>query len=384
MKIWLKLTWVFSIFFIVICLGHYLTPRPLWLDEQLVFDSISEYTYPQIFGPLKTQQAFPRVHLVVIKFFSGFFGYSIYALRFFSFLAMGGAFVLWMKLYRKHTDDFLMLCLLALSFAGSYRLTYYASELKPYAADVLAVAMFALFFGVQKDYADKSPDRRLYWMTGLLPLTIFFSYAGLFVFWMVVWNFGWMSRCNSRLWGVTALSVASSAVCFAVLYKVDLVHFMHVADYQSYWHQMFLGTDSAEAFFGPLWEGTRKIVTYWNGTNKQFIRWASGFVPLFMFAMIRDGFRTWRKDNFRLIHLEAIGLALFIELIVLSLMHKYPFTGARITLFMAPFAFYFILKGVRALRRWPVLERIFLCYYAVFSLVCLVNTIYVYIKVVLA
>lgn len=87
-----KISWLMMGIFIGLCLLHYFSQRPLWLDEGFVYQSLTTYSYEQIFGPLKTQQAFPRVHLSLIKFVSENAHYHLWAVRLCSLIAMITAF----------------------------------------------------------------------------------------------------------------------------------------------------------------------------------------------------------------------------------------------------------------------------------------------------
>ena len=57
------------ILFLFLCFLHFFSQRPLWLDERFILKNMQELSYPQVFGPLKYSQAFPRLHLLIIKFF---------------------------------------------------------------------------------------------------------------------------------------------------------------------------------------------------------------------------------------------------------------------------------------------------------------------------
>ncbi|MCA9405078.1 MAG: hypothetical protein KC684_00945 [Candidatus Omnitrophica bacterium] len=372
---WRKIVIILCILFVGQCLLHYFSQRPLWLDEDYVFQSIATYQPMEIFGPLKTHQAFPRIHLFLITIFSAPFGNHVLALRFFALIAMLAAFLIWFKLYQKEFSAGPVLALLVLSFACSYRLTYYAAELKPYAMDVLVVAVYALFFRYQYRCREMSePNRFMIAAAIALPTLVFFSYAGFFVMWISAYNFLVMSLKNKKCVTLLILNIVAIALSLIALYHVDLKHFMYYKGYYQYWNGSFLDTSSVLAFLDPFFEGIKKIVTYWNGTNKAFVQASVIFMPFFLFAIFYYGFRYFKEDRGGIYRLDTLALVLFFELIVFGILRKYPFTGERVTLFMAPLVFYLILKGMDALKRYKYLRCFFLGYYGIYSLVCLVNT----------
>ncbi|MCK5632286.1 hypothetical protein KAH94_00895 [bacterium] len=163
-----------SLFFVCMCLFHYFSQRPLWEDEIYVYNNIKSHDFAELFGVLDHTQSFPRVYLVIIKFFAEFFNLHALALRFLPLIMMLAAFFIWLKLYRHSLKDSHLVFLAVLSFACGYRLIYYAGELKPYSMDVLVVALFSLFFLRQKTYEFKSLKLSDYFIIAGLPFLIFF------------------------------------------------------------------------------------------------------------------------------------------------------------------------------------------------------------------
>lgn len=377
---WRKVVIICSVLFVAQCLLHYFSMRPLWLDEEYVFASVRNYAPLKIFGPLETHQAFPRVHLFLIKIFSQNFDYHVLSLRLSSLIFMLAAFFTWKALYRRAAGEDWFLALLALSFAASYRMTYYAAELKPYAMDVLTVALYALFFQHQQKLTDKKTDGLTVFLAAALPLLVFFSYAAFFVIWIVAYNFLLMSIRNRSFLPVAAINVIASAGCLFTIYQIDLKHFMYYQGYYSYWDSYFLDTSSFTVFMDQLFEGIKRLVTYWNAPSKIFVQASVIFIPFFLFALFRYGFLQLRSQGWKICGIDALALVLFLEMIAFGILHKYPFTGSRITLFFAPFVFYLIIKGIDALKNLKSLRLLFLGYYTVFSLATLVNTFFIHMK----
>ncbi len=361
--------------FVFIALLHYFSQRPLWMDEQYVFASIEGYHYGQIFGPLKTEQAFPRVYLVLIKFLSDIFNLHLLALRFFPLVAMFLAFYVWQKNYRLNIKEAGVWLLSIVGFAASFRMAYYAAELKPYSMDVLSVGLFVLYFYYQNQFLEKKSTRWFNLISMLMPFLLFFSYASLFVFWMIGFNFLWMLKRNKALLKPFFLNAVTSVICYFVLYQIDLKHFMYVSGYYSYWKNYFLG-HTLKGFFTPFGEGYVEIGTWWFGESRLCKKLGMVFLPFLFYSLVRYGWGTWKQNGFRIFTLENIFGVLFLELVVFSFLGHYPFTGDRITLFFAPFVFYLILKAIEDLKRVSYLYLFFKSYYIFYLGFCYLSSVY--------
>jgi len=289
---------------------------------------------------------------------------------------MLGAFWAWIKLYHLSLKDKGLVLLAIMSFVCSIRMSYYAAELKPYSMDVFVVALFGLFLNYQKGFQDRSPTTRLYVLSGLLPFLIFFSYAGVFVFWIISYNFLRLVGKNKKLLGITSLSLSLTLACFAGLYFSDLRHSLPEQAPYDYWKNYFVGTESFIAFITPFGEGLRKMITWWFGNSRIYVRAATPLILFFMYALFRHGFFAWKREGFKIFNVGSLFAVMFLELLFLSMAHKYPFIGERVTLFLAPFVFYMIVKGINDLRKIKILHYGFILFYIGYLTACLLNTFY--------
>lgn len=76
-----------------------------------------------------------------------------------------------------------------------------------------------------------------------------------------------------------------------------------------------------------------------------------------------------------ILEIDSLGLAIFLELIILGILKKYPFTGGRLTLFFAPFVFYFIIKGIGYFKGNRVLYACLNICYLAFLAACSLNSL---------
>lgn len=379
-----KGTWMLMGLFTGLCLLHYFSQRPLWLDENLILENISSSSYLQLFAPLKNSQAFPRIYLILVKFLAEVFNDHVLALRLLPLVFMTAAYLCWVRIYQYNIKDLKIFLLALLSFACAYRLSYYGAELKPYSMDVLAIALHALYVNEQRRLVQDDATKVLWVGAALLPITLFFSYAAIFIGWIAGVNFVLLARNNPKLRLITLVHIIGLMLCLMIFYQIDFKHSFGDQGLHHYWQSYFVQTDSPLNFFDSLFEGIKRIVVYWYGTEKWHYRLAVPFIPFFLYALFRYGIKYIREDGFKIWRLESLMLVLFGELFMLGICKFYPFTGERITLFLAPFVFYLILKGMDDLGQVKVgggiLRMSFLTYYGAFCLMCLMNTLTIYLK----
>lgn len=353
---------------------HYFSFRELWLDETFILNNLKNLGYPQLIGPLKHCQAFPRAYLLIIKFFAEKFNYTILSLRFFPLVSMLVAFVIWIKIYRRifsFSRDFL---LILLSWVSGYALVYYSSELKQYSLDVLIFGVFVLYLIHQQDFKDKKPTLNFTILSLALPCLIPLSYSSVFIFWLPLFNFLFLMRSNKKIIFISIAYAVSSLFFIWLLYFFDLRFGLLSTCLFQYWNGYFLCTDSLYCFMRSFAEGISRFVVWFFGTQK-LLKIAGAFlVPFFLISLFVRGVKSLKKERFKVFSLDAIGLVLFTELFILGLLKKYPFTGERITLFSAPIIFYFIVTGIGLLKKKEILYYGFTVFYCVFLIFSSANS----------
>lgn len=365
------------VWFILLCFLHYFSLRELWLDEKSVYDNLKNLSFRQVFGPLKHCQAFPRVYLALIKFISQQFSFHILSLRFLPLICMLLSFFMWFKIYRDRLSLRFNFLLVLFSFASSYQLVYYAAELKQYSMDVLVVGSFCLYLHYQQKFKDKKPTLNFVIFTTILPFFIFLSYAGLFVFWIVIVNFLLNIRKNKDIISLATVYILLSAACLFLAYRIDMRYSLSENCLFDYWRDYFLSTDSIYHFLKSFGEGLQRLV-FWPFGNELIVkRIGSLFIPFFISALFMPGLDN---KNSGIYTVEALGLIIFLELFLLGILNKYPFTGERITLFFAPFVFFMIVKGISLLKKYRPLYVFFSIFYFAFLILSSFNTLLKYLK----
>lgn len=369
------------VWYIFLCFFHYFSLRPLWLDERSVLENIRGLNPQEIFGPLKNCQIFPRLYLFVIKFFSQIFAHQVMALRFLPFLSMLLAFLVWSKLYRKVFSDSWQYALILFAWASSYHFSYFAAELKPYSMDVLVMGIFCLYLAYQKErLAKNNLSLAFIFLTLLLPFTILVSYSSLFVFWIVGYNLLFADRNKPRFLILAAAYFLFSISLVLFVFNTDLKNVLSATCVISYWNDYFLCTGSFYCFIKSLGEGLRRLSVWWWGNTVSLKRFASFLIPIFIPSLFYFGLQGFKKDKLRLFDMGALGGIVFLELFILGLFKKYPFTGERITLFYAPFVFYFVVRGIAYTKKYKILYYSITILLIVLFLACNINNFWEYKK----
>lgn len=357
------------LWFLFLCLLHYFSNRPLWLDENFILGNIQQLNVPQLFGILKNSQIFPRFYLVLVKLFSQCFSYNALSLRFFPLLFMILGFTLWIKIYKLESRTNFYLFLLILSFAASHFTTYYAAEAKQYSCDLFSAGIYTLFIYCQRKYIDKEiPVKHLWFFTLFSPFLILFSYISFLMAWMVAYNYLFFIKGNREIKVLFIVYCIISIVFSVLIYLFDIRYSLKVTAMQDYWKDYFINTGSFYEFIKSLTGGLRNLTTRWFAETKLAMRIATVFMPFCWLAIFKSFKSSLAKFRGAILDINMVCGILLTQLFVLSLFKLYPFTGARVTLFMAPFIFYMLVKGIYLTRKikfifYPALSGyiLFLC-----------------------
>lgn len=280
---------------------------------------------------------------------------------------MCAALLVWMKIFRDELGEGVSFFLCAFSFAFSYRMSYYAAELKPYSMDVLGVGLFVLFMRAQPESA-KAEGRARIWPAVILPFLLFFSYAALFACWIVLFNFALLRGSGGTRRQALAYS-CSLLLCGAGLYFFDLRYGLRQQCLFGYWKDYFLCSTSPYCFIRSFGEGLQRIAIWFYGDNSYLKRAGAFFIPFFVVGLASFFVRLF-KERRGVCDAKTASAALFSALFVLGLAGKYPFTGERITLFFAPFVFYATASGICLARRYKPLYAAALPAYCAFLIAC--------------
>lgn len=345
-------TLILVAWYVALAAAHYFNQRPMWNDEVAVFESIEHFRPHQMFTtPLRAAQVFPRVHLFLIQQFSGLFDFHLLSLRFFSFIAMLGAFWLWLRLARPLLKADSACWTYLFSWAASVPLVYYAAELKPYSTDVLAGAIFMTFL-CHEDGLRARDARKYRFVLAALPALGLFSYPAFLFGLIVLYNLVVAALKDRARWRDCSLYAVSLAGFILLSYAIDM-RLRPVAVVTAGFGDYFISFSSAGEFFKTLGEGINNLFSRWFGERPKTIK-AIGRVFVFFgfFNMFYAFFANIKKEGYRIRSPMTAAFALFLGLLVLGMFKKYPFTVPRTSLFFCPFVLFLTVDAIANLKKF--------------------------------
>jgi len=349
--------------FIFLCLLNYFAQKPR-MDEGEILNNIKELSISQLFGELKYNQVFPRAYLALISIFSSHFSYNMLSLRFFPLLFMVGGFLLWVYLYKQESRTNFMYFLLMFSFASSIFMIDYAAYLKQYSCDLFVIAVFTAFIYQQKRYFENKFSTRNLWIFSVFaPILVLFSQMSFLAFWIIIYNYLFLMKKDAGVRFLFAVYVLFTIIFCLLVYRFDLCYSRKIAFMQEYWNSCFIDTSSLYNFSKTFTNGLQNLITRWFFENKTTKSIATVFMPFCLVAICRSFWISINENKGKILDINSLCLVLLIELFILGIFRIYPFTGSRITLFIAPFMLYMIVKGIYLTKKIKILFFPLLSFY---------------------
>jgi len=168
----------FLILGIVLRVFRYAMNFPLWSDEAFVAANFLRRGYLDLLRPLDYGQICPIVFLWAVRASTRVLGFSEFSLRLFPLLCALASLVLFVKSARNLLRGLPFLFAIAI-FAVSAAPVRYASEVKPYASDLLAALM--LITPALGWIKNQERTQQLWWLAALTPLALALSNPVVFV-----------------------------------------------------------------------------------------------------------------------------------------------------------------------------------------------------------
>lgn len=324
---------------------QYAWKTSLWHDEALVTLNVMHRSYGQLLRPLDYEQAAPPLFLWAEKWMLTHFGFGEYQLRLISLLCGVLSVPLFALLVWRLFPAPIALSAAAL-FAFCDKLIWHSAEVKQYGPDVFAgVVLLFLAIGWRRPV---SFIARTFLISLVAAVLVWFSFPAVFVFGGV--SLVLLARLARRgppwsgaeiaSWLAGNMLVAGS---FVLLYALTVRG--HAGYLDDYWREHF--ADWHRSWFVPVWI-IQEIYRLCDHPYRSF-----GWLVLPAGVLGSVFLYRTRRSNVLWACLGPVALCL-----IAALAQKYPFTGERITIFLAPALFILIGAAAEALRATPAVRRL--------------------------
>jgi hypothetical protein len=159
--------------------------KAFWLDEWFILHNMKTKSYSALIGELEYSQQFPRIYLIIIKFFAEITHYNYYAIRFFPTIAQifNILFIVFSISGILFKDNLLKRNLFIVFFLSFQITIFYFTQLKQYSIE-MSVALFGIWFF---DFLCRDTNQKRIFSRGYIAFLFyliaapFFSYTFLFV-----------------------------------------------------------------------------------------------------------------------------------------------------------------------------------------------------------
>lgn len=340
-----------GLYYLAVCIRHFLSQRPLWLDESMVFESVQNFASTDFFTQrLAAGQIFPKLYLFLIQRVAQPFDLNVLSVRFLSFVAMISAFIVWMKIASYELKDRLAYFTYVLSWAGSSLLVYYCAELKPYSMDVLAAGLFVLFL-YHADRLFKEKSWVYFFSAGFLPLLGMVSYTALLFYIFLFYHLLTVKRKDGFWWQCVLSFSMAVVVSLSWVYYFDIRLAQATTNSQGFSDHV-VSFASVGEFFKTWGEGTLSLFGRFFAERPRVIKqMAIPFAVLGFGYMFYTFFKSFFSQGYRLTTFRTMALVLYGELFILGVLQKYPFSVPRTSLFFCPIVLLLIVDGIMSLRK---------------------------------
>lgn len=326
---WPTLMGLIVVLGLILRVTAYLRDPSVWHDEAALIHSVLHTPWSGLCGALSWNEAAPPLFLAAEKGLTDVLGNSTFVFRFLPLLASCVGLILFARLARGVASSSAAI-LAAAFFAFSDRLVRHSFEAKPYIVDVL-IAILALMWVARLRRGNAVP---WLWLLALVsPFAIWLSFPACFILggaWLAALPVVWSSR-NVRsgfAHGASAVAMGASFVALAL----GPVRAQRNTAMESCWTGFF--PDWSQPASVPLWLSKSLIEAFGYGLSP--VGWVlAPFLVVGAHTLYRQ-----RRDLF------IAGLAPAAMALGASLVHAYPFGGARVVAFLAPMAALLAAVGV--------------------------------------
>jgi hypothetical protein len=314
---------------------HYLLCPSVWHDEAALIVNALHKGFREQLGPLQYAEAAPPLFLWVERALSLLVNDSVWALRAVPLLASCAALVLLARVARRALSP--QSAPWAVLLLGvSNHVLWHSCEAKPYALDILAAI---LLIDLVHRPAAWTLTSRVLLLAALAPAIIWLSFPGCFLYGgvlIVLLPPVWRQR-RLTLWLAYGLLTLAVFVAFALL--LGPIRAQRHATMDGCWVAQF-----------PNWSRPWTVPVWAVCSTVDLVRYC--FEPTghgLALAALAGGIALWRGGQRELVLLVLLPLDLAFGA---SLVHAYPYGGARVEVFAAPGLALLIAAGIPPIWTW--------------------------------
>ena len=334
---WTVITVTIVLVGVALRVAQYASRQSYWNDEASLVLNIFDRDARELLGPLDHDQASPPLVLLAMRGMFVTFGRSEYAMRLLPLILGTGALMLFAGVAWRSLPPSMAAITLAL-FALSDNLINHAAEAKQYSSDLFVATLLLLL--AMHGAPHVPAERRLIRVALVACAAVWFSHSTVFVFGGIALVLGAAALRERRknLPFVTA-AIAAPAMSFLAMYLVSIRR-QQSAMLFDYWQAKFVDY----SWTLPLWLAK----SFYGLFDYAYDRCGGVLLPLGVIGAVH----LWRAGRREL--LGVLVLPILFTLAAAAL-HRYPFGGTRLTLFLAPSCLLLVGAGLLALRemRWP-------------------------------
>lgn len=335
--VWSPYLWLFVVLIPAAALRlHGLGDRSFWLDELEVARCADAENWRVA---LQRLSATPPAFGLVLYVLTSLFGKSEWVLRFFPFMA-GAATIPIVYVVGRRFGDATTGIIAATVLAFSRSMVHQSRELKPYTVDaIFAISLVLLTERLKSSLVDR---RRWACFVGMAALALLFSYASIFSLSVVaaVQLLALIEEGRKIGFSLFALSYLTLAVLFGLLYWLVIRNQIR-PDIVAYWTVCYPDVRSFSLLSQWLLDQTTEILRY---------LWDYPVIVSTFFSIA--GLVSFWCQGKRGVILYALMPPTMV--LLAASLHRYPYCGSRLILFLGPTSGICLAEGIRVLITWAL------------------------------
>jgi len=335
--VWLPYLWLLIVLIPAAALRLYgLGGRSFWLDELQVARAADAGNWRVA---LQRLSATPPAFGLTLYVLTNLLGKSELVLRFFPFMTGVASIPIVYVLGRRFGDATTgMIAAIVLAFSRS--MVHQSRELKPYTVDVIfAISLVLLTERLKGNLVDRS---RWVCFVSMAALALLFSYASIFTLSVaaVVQLLTLVKEGRKAGFSLFALSYLTLAVLFCSLYWLVIRNQIR-PDIVAYWTACYPDACSFSLFLQWFLDRTVGILRYlWDYP-----------VIISAFLSIAGLVSFWRQRKWVIIFYTLMSPLM---VLLAAFLHRYPYCGSRLILFLGPTSGICLAEGIRVLITWAL------------------------------